>query len=237
MLSFPEVVEDVAVQLDNVTKWYPGPPAVTAVDSVSLDIAHGRHTVITGPSGSGKSTLANLIGALDVVSSGTLRIYGHDLTEAEERERAWFRRTSLGFVFQSSHLLPDRSVVENVELALLTRDGRGRRGHRSAARDALAAVGLDTRWQADPRHLSGGERQRVAIARALVTQPSMLIMDEPTGNLDSRSADRILALVRGVVSRGITVITVTHDPIVRSAGDVVIAMRDGHLQVVTEMHE
>lgn len=220
--------------LQDVTKSYPGPPPVTAVAGVSLEVHRHRHTVITGPSGSGKSTLVNIIGALDNVTSGQFSIDNHDLTHANELERAWFRRVQIGFVFQSSLLLADRSVVENVELALVLRDGRRKSDHRDRARDALAAVGLDSRWSADPTHLSGGERQRVAIARALVKHPSLIIMDEPTGNLDSRSADRVLQLVRDVVELGITVITVTHDPVVRAAGDAVVMMRDGRLELAVE---
>lgn len=229
-LPFRDGVDGVSVLLEDVTKRYSGPPPVTALSEIRLRVDRHRHTVITGPSGSGKSTLVNIIGALDVVTSGRVSIDNNDLTEADERERAWFRRTKLGFVFQSSHLLPDRSVVENVELALVFRDGRAKPGHRSKAREALAAVGLDSRWSADTRHLSGGEGQRVAIARALVKQPSLIIMDEPTGNLDSHSAERMLALVRDVMSFGITVITATHDPIVRAAGDTVITMRDGRVE-------
>jgi putative ABC transport system ATP-binding protein len=218
-----------AVTLNRVTKHYPGPPPLTALSSVTLAIDSGKHTVIMGPSGSGKSTLANIIGAIDSATSGEVLVHGYDLSAAGERERAWFRRTSIGFVFQSSHLLPERSVVENVELALLIRDGRRRRGHRALAREALSSVGLDSRWQADPRHLSGGERQRAAIARALVTEPALIVMDEPTGNLDSSSTDRVLDVVRRVVEREITVITVTHDPTVKASGDAVISMRDGRL--------
>lgn len=239
-LSSPEFslesLQGVSVLLEGVSKHYPGPPAVTALDSVDLAVGSHRHTVITGPSGSGKSTLVNIIGALDTATRGRVSIDGHDLSDADEGERAWFRRARLGFVFQSSHLLPDRSVVENVELALVSRDGRRRPGHRAVAREALKAVGLEGRWQADPRHLSGGERQRVAIARALAPEPSLIIMDEPTGNLDSHSSERLLGLVREVVSRGITVITVTHDPIVRAAGDAVVGMRDGRIDDGVSSH-
>jgi len=218
--------------LTEVTKRYVGPPAVDALRRVSLEVQQGRHTVITGPSGSGKSTLVNIIGTLDTASSGQVVVAGHDLSGASEVERAQFRRHQLGFVFQSSHLLAGRSVVENVEFALLMRDGARRPAHRDQAREALAAVGLDSRWMADTRHLSGGESQRVAIARALVTQPSLIIMDEPTGNLDSRAAQAVLALVRELVLRSITVITVTHDPLVTQTGDAVIRMRDGGVESV-----
>ena len=230
MSRYRDSDEGVVVSFDGVTKLYPGPPPVTALANIDLRVDRNRHTVITGPSGSGKSTLVNIIGALDVATSGQVRIDGHDLTQADERERAWFRREKLGFVFQSSHLLSGRSVVENVELALVLRDGRPRAEHRSLALGALAAVGLESRWNADTQHLSGGEGQRVAIARALVKQPSLIVMDEPTGNLDSSSALRVLDLVRDVLSLGITVVTVTHDPLVRDAGDAVIMVRDGQLE-------
>ena len=215
------------VQFTEVTKRYPGPPHVLALDRATLRVEAGCHTVISGPSGCGKSTVLNLMGALDEPSSGSVRVLGTEMSGAGETERAAFRRASLGFVFQSAHLLAERSVVENVELALMTRDGRRSPRHRLLARDALAAVGLEGRWMADPRELSGGERQRVAIARAMVKQPALLVMDEPTGSLDSASALGVLALVEDIVARGTTVVTVTHDPVVKDAGDRVILMRDG----------
>lgn len=217
------------VSISGVTKHYIGPPAVEALSEVTLDIHAGLHVGVMGPSGSGKSTLLNLIGALDTPTEGSVIVSGAELSLASKRERAAFRRKELGFVFQASHLLPDRAVVENVELALIYRDGRRRGGHRSLARDVLRQVGLDHRWNAMPRHLSGGEQQRTAIARALVTRPSLLLMDEPTGSLDSESSAKVLDAVSRVVCDGLTAITATHDPEVTARCDVLFQMRDGRL--------
>lgn len=215
------------VSVSGVTKHYLGPPAVHALSAVTLEIQSGQHTGLMGPSGSGKSTLLNLIGALDTPTEGSVLVSETELSQASERERAAFRRNELGFVFQASHLLPDRSVVENVELALICRDGRRRVGHRSLARDTLRQVGLDHRWDAMPRHLSGGEQQRTAIARALVAGPSLLLMDEPTGSLDSESAAKVLDLVTKAVRDGLTAITATHDPEVAARCDALFQLRDG----------
>lgn len=217
------------VFVSGVAKRYIGPPSVEALSGVNLEIQSGLHVGLMGPSGSGKSTLLNLIGALDTPTEGSVVVSGSDLSLASKRERAAFRRRELGFVFQASHLLPDRAVVENVELGLICRDGRRRDGHRSLARDVLRQVGLDHRWDAMPRHLSGGEQQRTAIARALVTRPSLLLMDEPTGSLDSESSAKVLDAVSQAVCDGLTVITATHDPEVASRCDVLFQMRDGQL--------
>lgn len=217
------------VSVSGVAKHYIGPPAVQALSDVTLEIQSGLHVGLMGPSGSGKSTLLNLIGALDTPSAGSVLVSGTELSLAGARERAAFRRKELGFVFQASHLLPDRSVVENVELALICRDGRRRADHRSLALDVLRQVGLDGRWNATPRHLSGGEQQRTAIARALVTQPSLLLMDEPTGSLDSESSSKVLDAVSGAVRRGLTAITATHDPEVATRCGVLFQLRDGKL--------
>lgn len=215
------------VSISGVTRRYLGPPAVDALSDVTLEFQPGHHAGLMGPSGSGKSTLLNLIGALATPTNGRVVVSGTDLSQANERCRAAFRRNELGFVFQASHLLPDRSVVENVELALICRDGQRRTGHRALARDMLQQVGLGHRWNAMPRHLSGGEQQRTAIARALVTEPKVLLMDEPTGSLDSESASRVLDEVTAAVSQGLTAITATHDPEVAARCDVLYQLRDG----------
>lgn len=220
-----------AVTLTGVGKTYPGPPSVTALTDLDLAIAKGSHTALIGPSGSGKSTLLNLIGALDVPTSGSVTVAGEDISAANPLQRAAFRRDQLGFVFQAYHLLPDRSVVENVELALTCRDGRRQKGHRQRALQVLHDMGLGERWDAMPRHLSGGEQQRVALARALSTRPSILLMDEPTGNLDSASAQLVLDSVAGLVVDGLTVITVTHNMNVAAEAQAVVELRDGQIAV------
>lgn len=217
------------VELIDVWKSYVGPPAVSVLLGVDLRVETGGHTVLMGPSGSGKSTLLNLIGALDSPTKGTIRLAGQDLSTADAYQRARFRRSQLGFVFQSFHLLPDRTVIENVELAMQTRDRGRQQEHRSKARSLLDAVGLDSRWSAMPNHLSGGEQQRVVIARALSTDPSLLIMDEPTGNLDSESARLVLDIVDTAIGNGIAVVTATHDPQVAQRADSIVHVRDGSL--------
>jgi putative ABC transport system ATP-binding protein len=217
------------VEMKDVWKSYDGPPAVSVLRGVNLRIDSGGHTVLMGPSGSGKSTLLNLVGALDSPTSGTILVAGVDLSIADTFERARFRRSRLGFVFQTFHLLPDRTVVENVELAMQIKDGSRRAAHRAKARSTLASVGLDSRWAAMPIHLSGGEQQRVVIARALCIDPTILIMDEPTGNLDTSSARRVLDIVDTIVGSGITVITATHDPQVAERAGRTVHVRDGVL--------
>ena len=220
----------IAVRLVGVSKRYPGPPAHTALASVDVRIQAGIHTALTGPSGSGKSTLLNLIGGLDVATAGSVEVAGVDLSSATRLQRAAFRRSKLAFVFQQFHLLPGRSVVENVELALLCHDGRRRRWHRERAHEVLTQVDLQDRWHAVPEQLSGGEQQRVAIARALSCGPEILIMDEPTGNLDAGSASRVLTIVDNVVEEGLTVLTATHDPEVSEHSTVNLKLRNGGLQ-------
>lgn len=218
------------VTITGVEKKYVGPPSVTALATIDLSIESGTHTALMGPSGSGKSTLLHLIGALDTPTDGTVVVLGTDISRAEPRLRAAFRRSRLGFVFQAANLLPDRSVVENVELALLCKDGRRHAEHRQMARNALELVDLGHRWDAMPRHLSGGEQQRAAFARAVAAGPTLLIMDEPTGNLDSGSTGTLLDVVSAAIeNQGITVVTATHDPGVAVRCDTVLTLRDGRL--------
>ena len=217
------------VELDHVCKSYRGPPPVDALRNVSLNIPAGVHTALMGPSGSGKSTLLNLIGVLDAPTSGILRVADQDVSLADASERAFFRKSHLGFVFQSFHLLPDRTVVENVELALRTADGRRKSHHRTTALAALDHVDLGHRWDAMPFHLSGGEQQRVAVARAVSKNPVLLVMDEPTGNLDDVSAGRILNIIETTVKAGLTVITATHDPRVAEKADRIAFLRSGEV--------
>jgi putative ABC transport system ATP-binding protein len=216
------------IQLSSVAYTYPGPPPVRALKPMNLMIRPGEHVAITGPSGSGKSTLLNLVGLLDRPTEGTIKIDGIDVGAASERRRAAVRARRIGFVFQSFHLLPHRTAVENVMLAQVYADvpRRVRVGHAMAA---LTQVGLDHRADALPTALSGGERQRVAIARALVNHPSLLLCDEPTGNLDTATTDELSDLLAGLQAEGATLLVITHNPAVAARAQRRITIRDGHL--------
>jgi len=201
-----------AVRAENLTRHYKmGESVIRAVDGVSLEIARGEFAAMLGSSGSGKSSLLNLIAGLDRPSSGSVTVDGRDLAQLSREELAGYRRHTVGIVFQAFNLIPTMSVAENVELPLrfaeVAPDQR-----RKQANDALARVGLSARLRHRPTELSGGEQQRVALARALVNQPKVLLADEPTGNLDSKTGKEILDLISELNQRsGITVIMVTHE--------------------------
>ena len=198
------------VRMAGVGRSFPGPPEVHAVRAVDLVIEPGEYLSIVGPSGSGKSTLLHLLGLLDRPTGGSYWLDGEDVSQLSERRRAVLRGERIGFVFQAFHLLPYRSVLENVALPMVYhRVPRRERVERS--RGALERVGLGHRMEFDPATLSGGERQRVAIARALVSEPSLLLADEPTGNLDSASAASILDLFDELHAGGLTLAVITHD--------------------------
>ncbi len=202
---------------------------VRALDGVDLVVERGDSMAIMGPSGSGKSTLMQLLGGLDRPTSGTLRFGGRDVTGLSEDELAAVRNRVVGFVFQSFQLLPRTTALDNVALPLVYR-GLGRSERRRLAAEALESVGLGHRLQHRPYQLSGGEQQRVAIARALVTEPAVLLADEPTGNLDSRSGDEVLELLdRLNAERGVAVVVVTHDPEVAARARRRVTLRDGRL--------
>lgn len=204
-----------------------GTPPVTALDSVSLEIGLGEFVAITGPSGSGKSTLLNLLGGLDHPTSGEVVVDGVHLERADDRELTLYRRLKLGIVFQFFNLLPSMSVVENVELPLLLR-GDDARESRAKALEMLDQVGMARRSSHFPHQLSGGEMQRAAIARGLVHGPSLLLADEPTGNLDSANASQVLEVIAKIASRRTaTVIMVTHSDSVAALADRRIRMKDG----------
>jgi putative ABC transport system ATP-binding protein len=207
---------------------------VRALDGVDLVVERGDSVAIMGPSGSGKSTLLGLLGGLDRPTSGTLRFQGRDVTRLSDDELAVVRNRVVGFVFQSFQLLPRTSAAGNVGLPLVYR-GLGRAERRRRAVEALASVGLGHRLQHRPSQLSGGEQQRVAIARALVTEPAMLLADEPTGNLDSRSGDEVLDLLgRLHDERGVAVVVVTHDQGVAARLRRRVTVHDGRLTSATE---
>ncbi|MEV4427348.1 ABC transporter ATP-binding protein [Streptomyces sp. R-07] len=216
------------IELRGVGLTYPGPPAVEALKPCDLSVPRGAFVTVVGPSGSGKSSFLNILGLLDTPSAGTYLLDEIDVSGLTDAERTALRGRRLGFVFQSFHLLPHRSALENVALALV-HNGTPRRERDPRALAVLERVGLEHRAHALPTTLSGGERQRVAIARALVGRPSVLLCDEPTGNLDSANAGSILALLRELNEDGMTIVMITHDPEVAANGGRTLTIRDGAL--------
>ena len=208
-----------------------GDVEVPALVDASLTIDRGEYVAVVGPSGSGKSTMLNLIGLLDRPTRGTYLLEGIDTAGLDEGQRAGLRSRRIGFVFQLFHLLPHRSVLENVMLATIySRMPRGERV--DAAADALHRVGLAPRMHFRPTRLSGGERQRAAIARALVTKPALLLADEPTGNLDSATGEKVLGLFDELRADGLTLMVVTHDEKVSAHAHREIRLRDGRIEAV-----
>ena len=199
-----------------------------ALDDVDLDVAAGEYVSIMGPSGSGKSTLLNVIGLLDRPNSGIYELDGHDVSELDDSELAALRQQQIGFIFQSFHLIARMTALENVELPMLLK-GIAPRERRQRAADALASVGLAPRSTHRPDQLSGGERQRVAIARAIVMRPNVLLADEPTGNLDSRSGADIVRIVEELNKDGLALIVVTHDAQLGARAKREIKMADGRI--------
>jgi putative ABC transport system ATP-binding protein len=227
----PRAAADVpVVRIEHLSKVYnPGTPGeVRALDDVSFEIHGGEFLAIMGPSGSGKSTLMNMIGCLDTPSSGRYLCDGVDVATLDAEQRAQLRLSRIGFVFQGFHLLPRMSALENVMLPLVYA-GVPRAQRADVARQALAEVGLADRVHHRPSELSGGQQQRVAIARALINAPPVLLADEPTGALDSRTSEEILALFQRLRDAGHTVILITHEAEVAGHADRVIHIRDGRL--------
>src|SRR5512137_2822233 len=215
------------IEIENITKVYQmGETEVRALDGVSLKIEDGEWVAITGPSGSGKSTLMAILGCLDSPTSGAYKLDGIDVAKMRDDQLAAVRNKKIGFVFQQFNLLARTSALENVALPLLYASGNHQRDRAQAA---LEAVGLGDRMGHRPNEMSGGQRQRVAIARALVNNPSILLADEPTGNLDSRTGDEIMALVDRLHAEGNTIILVTHEDELARRAARVIRLRDGQI--------
>jgi putative ABC transport system ATP-binding protein len=216
------------LELENVSRVYGEEVEVYALREVSLQILPGDFMSIVGPSGSGKSTMLGLLGVLDLPTSGTIRIAGQDVSRLEDATRSRLRGNSIGFVFQQFHLIPHLTALGNVETALLYRDMRPRQ-RRERAYAALEELGLGNRADHRPVQMSGGEQQRVALARAIVTDPLMILADEPTGALDSVNAAHVLEIFKGLESPERAVVMVTHDQAVAATARRKVSMRDGRI--------
>lgn len=219
---------DSVVRVVQLSKSYPGPPPVTALQPCSFTINRGDYMAITGPSGSGKSTLLALLGLLDEPSTGEYWLDGDNVANLNDRQRAAIRAHKLGFVFQAFHLIGYRSVLDNVQLGL-TYQGIGRRDRRRKALDVIQQVSLSHRTHALCSTLSGGERQRVAIARVLIREPSLVLCDEPTGNLDTATSIQVLDLIERLHHDGLTIVMITHDPDTAQRAQRRLVITDGHL--------
>jgi putative ABC transport system ATP-binding protein len=215
------------IQLQNISRRYEmGSEIIHALREVTLEIERGEYVAIMGPSGSGKSTLMNLVGCLDTPTSGRYELNGIDVSEMDDNQLAEIRNREIGFVFQTFNLLPRSNALHNVELPLIY-SGISSEERRKVTLEALAHVGLSDRIHHKPNELSGGQRQRVAIARALVNNPSILLADEPTGNLDSRTGVEIMALFEELSRKGNTIIVVTHEEEVARHARRILRIRDG----------
>jgi putative ABC transport system ATP-binding protein len=215
------------IQFTNVWKTYlPGAEPIHALRGVSISVYRGEYISIIGPSGSGKSTFMHILGCLDVPTSGRYLLAGADVGQMDEEQLAHVRNRRIGFVFQQFHLLPRLNAWRNVELPLIYA-GVDRRNRKLKAMAALAQVGLADRVEHLPNQLSGGQQQRVAVARALVTEPDVLLADEPTGNLDSRSSADVLGMFADLHRAGRTIVLITHEPDVAAAAERIMRFRDG----------
>lgn len=222
---------ELILKISDLVKEYPGNPPIKALRGISLNVSPSSFVIITGPSGSGKSTLLNIIGTLERPSGGEVLVADTDISILKSRELAEFRRSRFGFIFQTFNLLNALTALENVILPVLPYKRFAGYDVDERARDLLVQVGLSDRMEHLPGQLSGGEQQRVAIARALINHPSIILADEPTGNLDTQNGGEIIDLLRKLNRNDkITVLLVTHNPSVRQAGDRTVSLRDGFLE-------
>ncbi len=221
--------------LEDVHRIYPGSPPVKALVGVDLTVEAGQMVAVVGPSGSGKSTLLNIMGTLDRPTEGRLLIEGTDTSKLSDRRLSGLRSKRLGFVFQSFHLIETLTALDNVATGLLYRGTSGRQ-RRAMAQAALEKVGLGDRLHTRPTKLSGGQRQRVAIARAIVAEPSLILADEPTGNLDTATGDGIVALLEQLNADGATIVVITHDPDLAARLPRQIEVRDGAIRTRAGEH-
>lgn len=218
------------IRLENISKTYGSKEAETRVlKGINLEIKDGEFVAIMGPSGSGKSTLLNILGALDIPSEGSYNFFNTDMRLLSKEQRALFRRNILGFVFQGFNLSKKTSALENVEMPLIYQGVKAKE-RRERAYKALKSVGLESHLNYEPSQLSGGQQQRVAIARAIVTEPKILIVDEPTGNLDTKRGHEIMELISDFNKQGITIIMVTHEEDIASYASRTIYIRDGVIE-------
>ncbi|MDR0974665.1 MAG: ABC transporter ATP-binding protein [Ruminococcus sp.] len=217
------------LELINISKIYKtGTEHLAALDNINIAVNEGEFTAITGASGSGKSTMMNLLGLLDTPTSGTYRFMGEDVSNLPEKTLTRLRNKSIGFIFQSFNLIPTLTAEENVELPLIYRKIPSSRREK-LVKNALEAVGIAHRKNHRPSELSGGQQQRVAIARAIAASPSLILADEPTGNLDSTAAKTVMSLLRRLHESGATVVIITHDPKIASSAERVITVADGRV--------
>jgi putative ABC transport system ATP-binding protein len=234
------MTDDVVISIRNLVKTYVvGEVEVRALRGVSLDVKRGEFVSVTGPSGSGKSTLMHILGCLDRPTSGQYFLDGRDVSQMSKDQLAEVRNQKIGFVFQGFNLLSRTTALDNVELPLLYRSNNKLKTAKrhEMAMEALSAVGLGKRFDHHPNQLSGGQQQRVAIARALITQPSILLADEPTGNLDTRTSIEVMGIFQRLnVERGITVLLITHEMDIAEYGTRIIKCRDGHIVTDEPVH-
>ena len=217
------------IQIENISKVFRTTEVETvALNHVNLEVKEGEFVAIMGPSGCGKSTLLNILGLLDNPTEGSYRLLGEEVAGLKEKERTGVRKGKLGFVFQSFNLIDELNVFENVELPLIYR-GLGKQQRKEIAGEALSKVGLENRMDHRPNQLSGGQQQRVAVARAIAAQPPIILADEPTGNLDSKSTIEIMNILKDLHESGRTVIIITHDDEIANQVDRVVRIMDGKI--------